>query len=361
MKAVVVEFKSDMAAVLSDDGCIVTVKNKNYEIGQIIQLSRPNINFTKKIATFTASAAAFVILSVGAWAYASPYSYVSVDVNPSIEFTVNRFDRVLRVKAVNDDGESILREISLTSLNNKTIGEALTKTVDQLSKSGYLDGTNEGGIVITTSGKNAEKSETLAQELKQTAEIEIAEIGNDVEVKAFSIKPEPDTDMVLEKAKNVAEKATKKAIVAKDNANVAENKAKDAEDSAKAAEDEAIVAEDKSKAAAENAKNTTERWDRSDKSFVNDKNRAEKAAKNAKKDAIKAKKDANKAKEDADKSTEKAKRAIEDADKAEEDANKDSDNSNRNSNSDTDNSNRDIDNSNRDSDRDSDNSNRNSD
>ncbi|MHB8127770.1 MAG: anti-sigma-I factor RsgI family protein [Mobilitalea sp.] len=187
MKAVVVEFKSDLAAVLSDDGCIVTVKNDNYEIGQIIQMRNSKIDFTKKIAMFAASAAAFVVLGVGSWAYASPYSYVSIDVNPSIEFTVNRFDRVLHVKAVNDDGEEILKEISLGYLNNKTIEEALTKTVKQLSASGYFEGDIEGGIVITTSGQNPLKAEELSLELQQTAKNEVVENGDDVDVEVFSV------------------------------------------------------------------------------------------------------------------------------------------------------------------------------
>jgi hypothetical protein len=187
MKAVIVELKNNLAAVLSDDGRITTIKNKDYEIGQVIQMKRQNSNLAKKIVTFAASAAAFVILSVGTWAYASPYSYVSLDVNPSIEFTVNRFDRVLSVKAVNDDGEEILQEISLDNLENKTIEDAITNTVKQISEQGYFDGTIEGGLVITTSGKDEDKAEELAQELQNTVEEEINENGDDVVVEAYSV------------------------------------------------------------------------------------------------------------------------------------------------------------------------------
>jgi hypothetical protein len=187
MKAVIVELKNNLAAVLSDDGRITTIKNKDYEIGQVIQMRSQNSNLTKKIVTFAASAAAFVILSVGTWAYASPYSYVSLDVNPSIEFTVNRFDRVLSVKAVNDDGEEILQEISLDDLENKTIEDAITNTVKQISEQGYFDGTIEGGLVITTSGKDEDKAEELAQELQNTVEEEINENGDDVVVEAYSV------------------------------------------------------------------------------------------------------------------------------------------------------------------------------
>ncbi|MDD3172640.1 MAG: hypothetical protein PHF63_03035 [Herbinix sp.] len=189
MNAVVVELKNNVAAVLSDDGCVVTIKNNDYEIGQIIQIKNPSIRFTKKIGMLAASAAAIVICSVGTWAYASPYTYVSIDVNPSIEFTVNRFDHVLHVNAVNDDGEEILNDITLDELKHKTIQEALTNTVDQISEAGYFDGEMEGGIIIATSSDNMDKAEDLANELQQTIEQEITENGDDVEVEAISVDP----------------------------------------------------------------------------------------------------------------------------------------------------------------------------
>ncbi len=129
MKAVVVEIKNNYAAVLSDNGCISKVKNKNYVIGQVIYI-RSEKSFSKKMVTIAASAAALFVLGTGTWAYAAPYSYVSLDVNPSIEFTVNRFDRVIRVKAVNDDGEELLKNINLNDLKNETIKNALSTNIE---------------------------------------------------------------------------------------------------------------------------------------------------------------------------------------------------------------------------------------
>jgi hypothetical protein len=191
MKAVIVEIKGCIAAVLSDDGCIVTIKNNNYEIGQVIQMSTPKVRLTKKIAAIAASAAALVVFSVGSWAYASPYSYVSLDVNPSIEYTLNRFDRVLSVKAVNDDGEEILKEIDLDDLQYKNIEEAMTKTVEQISELGYFENTADqdidAGIIIAISGKDTQKADELAQDLQQMVEQKIEENGEEVLVEAFSV------------------------------------------------------------------------------------------------------------------------------------------------------------------------------
>ena len=42
-----------------------------------------------------------------------PVSYVSIDVNPSIELALNRFDRVVYAAAYNLEGEEILNGLSL--------------------------------------------------------------------------------------------------------------------------------------------------------------------------------------------------------------------------------------------------------
>lgn len=190
MKAVIVEIKGEFASALSDDGCFSTIKNVGYETGQIILLSRPKSTIAKKLTMLTASAAAVLILGVGTWAYASPYSYVSLDVNPSIEYIVNRFDRVLRVNAVNDDGEEILKEINLKELKNRSIQDALTQTVDQIQKAGYFNGQEAGGIVIATSAQNTDKAEDLALELQSAVEEEIVENSENVTVETFSVTKE---------------------------------------------------------------------------------------------------------------------------------------------------------------------------
>lgn len=63
-------------------------------------------------------AAAFVclllILGTGGYAvYQKPVSYISIDVNPSIELSINRFGRVVSVSAYNKEGQMILNELPL--------------------------------------------------------------------------------------------------------------------------------------------------------------------------------------------------------------------------------------------------------
>lgn len=140
---------------------------------------------TASIVRTAAAAAAIFLLSLGTWAYITPYAYVSLDVNPSIEYTLNRFERVLSVQAVNDDGQEIVKEIGLDNLRNKTIDDAIAQTVEQINEHDYFQG--EGAIVIATSAKDIKKAAALADRLKDEVDDETEGQGQDVDVEAISV------------------------------------------------------------------------------------------------------------------------------------------------------------------------------
>lgn len=69
--------------------------------------------------------------------YATPVSYISVDVNPSVELGLNRLDRVVIAKAYNDDGALVLKNLSL---KNKTYSEAVELLLADETFASYLTG-----------------------------------------------------------------------------------------------------------------------------------------------------------------------------------------------------------------------------
>lgn len=193
------------------------------------------VNFTKKLVLGIASVAVLgLTTSVGAWAYTTPYSYVSLDVNPSIEYTLNRFERVIDVKAVNDDGQVIINEIDIDGLNHQSIEKAILKTVDQISQDGYFtenaanavtgsaivigDGTTsvktiDGGLVITISNQDTVISEELAKELREAVddfvnanvEVEVTSVGYERVQEAKELGVTPGKLNLVEKLKASAE------------------------------------------------------------------------------------------------------------------------------------------------------------
>lgn len=121
-----------------------------------------------KAETIAASAVLLLVLIGLIWTYMyySVYAYVSIDVNPSLLFKVNRYDKVLSVEALNAGGNEIIDKVTTNRLKNIDIKKAVSLTVSQLADSGYL-GEKDGAIVIATASDDSEKAEELANELKE--------------------------------------------------------------------------------------------------------------------------------------------------------------------------------------------------
>jgi hypothetical protein len=162
MKAVVLEISENEATVMTHDGDIIGIRNKNYDIGQEINIKRASADLYAKIYKFTpiiaAAAAAVVMIAGGAGLYFNPYGTVSLDINPSIEYTINRFDRVLEVNGMNDDGSDILASINTDRLINRNIEDAVDATIEQIEADGYI--TDEDGNYIVVSANTKEENHT---------------------------------------------------------------------------------------------------------------------------------------------------------------------------------------------------------
>lgn len=76
------------------------------------QKRRKALHFTKggRITAIAACLALVACLIAGAVDFLRPVAYVGIDVNPSVELTLNRFDIVVGTHALNDDGQQALDE-----------------------------------------------------------------------------------------------------------------------------------------------------------------------------------------------------------------------------------------------------------
>ncbi len=165
MKSVVIDVQGRHAAILSDDGSIVKIINRNYVIGQVIEMKEIRFDWLKWMPML-AGAAATVVIGIGLYVYYTPYSYVSLDVNPAIEYSLNRFQYVLDVDGLNEDGKAIVSELEKKSLKNLNIQDAIEKTIKQLSQDGYLKTDSDGGIVVAAASQNQNYREQLVKTLE---------------------------------------------------------------------------------------------------------------------------------------------------------------------------------------------------
>jgi hypothetical protein len=152
---------------MTADGKVVRVNSRRMSAGDTFNYQPPHTGV--KIAAL--AVCIMLVLGFSAFTYATPAGSVSLDVNPSITYTVNIFDRVLTVTAVNDDGQNIINEIDLKNLSHKTISQAIETTITQLIAEGYITSDAEtNGAVITASGLSEKKAQKLAEKLGAVAQ-----------------------------------------------------------------------------------------------------------------------------------------------------------------------------------------------
>lgn len=91
----------------------------------------------------------FILIAViGYHLYFTPVTTISIDVNPSIELGINRFDKVVSVKGYNQDGKDLVSELNI-QFENYT--EALKEILSNESFAGLLSQGEELSIAVIDS------------------------------------------------------------------------------------------------------------------------------------------------------------------------------------------------------------------
>lgn len=104
----------------------------------------------------------FILVICGFGSYSlfiTPVSYISVDVNPSVELGLNRLDRVVTAKAYNDDGAAVLENLNL---KNKPYTEAVELLLADKIFESYL---SEDALLTFT--VVSDKEEALLEGIQQ--------------------------------------------------------------------------------------------------------------------------------------------------------------------------------------------------
>lgn len=117
----------------------VMVKKQRPEIGQ--EYTGEMVKYNKKFTHFYKIAAVacflFVLISSSmAYAYFKPVSTIVLTINPSIELKVNRFNKVLKVVGLNNDGKKIINEVNI---KNKSIDDALNNILKQAKEDKFIN------------------------------------------------------------------------------------------------------------------------------------------------------------------------------------------------------------------------------
>ena len=185
MKMVILEANGKYAAALMEDGTISRIPNQNYRVGQelIRPVQKQRTRFTVYAKRIAAVAAVFVFLLAGANVYLkTPVSYVSLDVNPSVEYKLNLFNKVVEVIAVNEDAKELLRD---TALVNQPADKAIRQTVELLSERNYLTAEEKNDIVIAASAADSKKAKAVMNQVTQATVEATASLGVKADIIVF--------------------------------------------------------------------------------------------------------------------------------------------------------------------------------
>lgn len=114
---IVMEIRQSKAIIMGQGGEFFSVTaHSSWRVGDTVPIEKKS--YSRK--TFLAIAASFLlILLTGLYSgnlYFTEVSFLSMDINPSIEIGINRFNRVISVNARNEEGMAILDMIHLKNL-----------------------------------------------------------------------------------------------------------------------------------------------------------------------------------------------------------------------------------------------------
>lgn len=99
------------------------------------------------------AACMFLLFLGGYWLYFTPTAEISMDINPSIELSVNRFDRIISAKGWNDDGKELVSSIDVWNLE---YSEAVNQILENEEVSALLS--NDGILTVVVAGEDSDQA-----------------------------------------------------------------------------------------------------------------------------------------------------------------------------------------------------------
>ena len=104
-------------------------------------------------AAYAIACSLFLLLGLGGYSvYFTPVTYISIDINPSIELELNRLDRIIAVTPYNEDGAAAIKNLSL---KNRRYDDGILVLLESGGMSSYLS--EDAGISISVASDYEEK------------------------------------------------------------------------------------------------------------------------------------------------------------------------------------------------------------
>lgn len=150
--------------VFTAEGEFCRISPPSAEIGEEVSFSRSMIRQWWTLALAAAVLAVFIGLGMLRYIHTSPVAYVALDINPSLEFGIDKAERVIEVSLLNEDARRLAAGLSL---KGRTVTEAITLVIERAEEMDYISEERSGVVLVTVvpvrSGLEAPETERLAQ------------------------------------------------------------------------------------------------------------------------------------------------------------------------------------------------------
>lgn len=157
-KGIVMDIQKRSVVVLTPDGEFITFKRKShsYMIGEEVSFNEQEQRVPRfSIPSFLKPVSLLVscVLCLFLFLFNQPeekaLAYVSIDINPSLEASVTKDLHVIELRACNDDGKRILKEMK--QWKNQSLQDVIHTIVKLSKEDGYL--TNDKQVMLTAVAK----------------------------------------------------------------------------------------------------------------------------------------------------------------------------------------------------------------
>ena len=160
------------------------------------------LRFERYLRWSVATVATFLLLITaggGVWQYHARNlrvdSIIGIDVNPSVELSINQRSQILSAEALNEDAKEILSDMDLKGVD---LNVAVNAVIGSMVTHGYLDDT-ENAILVTVNNDSMSKASKLRSSVVGDIETTLKE--HQVQAVVYDQQATPEDDEVSELAK----------------------------------------------------------------------------------------------------------------------------------------------------------------
>ena len=169
---IIFEIKNNKAVIMQTGGSFVSVDAEaGWGKGDVVSFKTGHFSMKSLKPLYTAAACFVLALLVGVGGhnlYFTETSIISIDINPSFEMGINKFDRVIRVSGYNGDGLEVLNSVNL---RHKVYTEAINDLLTNESLAAYLETEEEEvWVKVAVHSGTAEKSDTISETIIKEVE-----------------------------------------------------------------------------------------------------------------------------------------------------------------------------------------------